>query len=290
MPLLIKYPGQQRGRIEDGAARTVDIVPTIADQLETRLPWKADGRSLLRRSPPTHGVVRVSSTTTGDAVSLSFEAFKRERRSALRRMVRFFGSNDYGRGLYATGPGSDLLGTRTAAAAVADSPDARIELDAAETYRGVRPDARLLPALVSGRIIGDVAERAPLAIALNGRVRAITASFADEEELRFAAIVAPQGFREGPNTIDVFTIDGPSGARRLDRLPLSASSSIGWLSATGRAPCWAGRSTKIEANRVRGFVETLERDDRGFASPAGRRTSPHTGPRRGFWSSRARVS
>ena len=265
VPLLIKYPGQQRGRIEDGAARTVDVVPTIADQLRARLPWKAHGRSLLRGSLPSDRVVRVSSTTTGGAVSLSFEAFKRERRSALRRMIRLFGSNDFGRGLYATGPASDLLDSSIAAAAVADSPDARVELDAAEAYGRVRPDARVLPALVSGRIIGDVAERAPLAIALNGRVRAVTTSFAHEGELRFAAMVAPQSFRDGPNTIDVFTIEGPPGARRLDRLPLERLERYRLVERDGASLVLGeGGATKIEGARVRGFVETLERDDSGI--------------------------
>jgi arylsulfatase A-like enzyme len=44
VPLLIKAPGQRRGRIVDSAARTEDILPTIGSQLGTR--WSAGGRSL----------------------------------------------------------------------------------------------------------------------------------------------------------------------------------------------------------------------------------------------------
>ena len=46
VPLLIKYPGETEGRIDDSPARTIDIVPTIAKELGAKLPWKAAGRPL----------------------------------------------------------------------------------------------------------------------------------------------------------------------------------------------------------------------------------------------------
>ena len=49
MPLFIKLPKQKRGRIDDGFAQTIDILPTIAAALHTRLPWHADGKPLIRR-------------------------------------------------------------------------------------------------------------------------------------------------------------------------------------------------------------------------------------------------
>ena len=46
VPLLVKLPGQDEAKIVDRAVRTVDIVPTIADVLETPLPYEADGVSV----------------------------------------------------------------------------------------------------------------------------------------------------------------------------------------------------------------------------------------------------
>ncbi len=48
MPLFVKLPGQRRGRLDDRAALTVDVVPTIAEELGLDFTPGADGRSLER--------------------------------------------------------------------------------------------------------------------------------------------------------------------------------------------------------------------------------------------------
>ena len=55
VPLFVKYPGQSRGRIDDRDAKTIDIVPTIADVLGVTIPWHVDGVSL--RRPPVTGAL-----------------------------------------------------------------------------------------------------------------------------------------------------------------------------------------------------------------------------------------
>src|SRR4029453_13210241 len=50
-PLLIKLPGQQRGRYSDLHVRTIDLLPTIANALHIRIPWKISGRPFL---PPDY--------------------------------------------------------------------------------------------------------------------------------------------------------------------------------------------------------------------------------------------
>jgi hypothetical protein len=47
VPLLVKYPAQDTGRVDDRPAEIVDILPTVADVLDLDVPWTADGRSLL---------------------------------------------------------------------------------------------------------------------------------------------------------------------------------------------------------------------------------------------------
>ena len=47
VPLIIKLPNQVAGFISDRNVETVDIVPTIASVLSTRVPYDVDGRSLL---------------------------------------------------------------------------------------------------------------------------------------------------------------------------------------------------------------------------------------------------
>jgi hypothetical protein len=46
VPLFIKYPHQQQGEISDANVWTIDILPTIADVLNTEFPW-TEGTSIL---------------------------------------------------------------------------------------------------------------------------------------------------------------------------------------------------------------------------------------------------
>ena len=55
VPLFVKPPGQTEGRIVDEHARTIDILPTIADVLGVEIPWETDGRSLVGDGPPGDG-------------------------------------------------------------------------------------------------------------------------------------------------------------------------------------------------------------------------------------------
>ena len=50
VPLFIKAPNQQTGGPDDRPAESIDVVPTVAEHLGVRIPWKVDGRSLL--GPP----------------------------------------------------------------------------------------------------------------------------------------------------------------------------------------------------------------------------------------------
>ena len=59
VPLFVKLPHQQRGRVDRAAARTLDIVPTIAAAAGVRIPWRVDGRSLLGKRTPERDVVLV---------------------------------------------------------------------------------------------------------------------------------------------------------------------------------------------------------------------------------------
>ena len=44
IPLLIKAPGQRRGRIDDANVHSTDLLATVASMLRIHLPWSTDGR------------------------------------------------------------------------------------------------------------------------------------------------------------------------------------------------------------------------------------------------------
>src|SRR4029453_16127163 len=43
VPLFVKAPGERSGRVVDAQVRTIDVLPTIADVLNVRMPWRGDG-------------------------------------------------------------------------------------------------------------------------------------------------------------------------------------------------------------------------------------------------------
>ena len=45
IPLFIKQPNQNAGRISDLPVETIDILPSIAASLKISVPWKVDGQS-----------------------------------------------------------------------------------------------------------------------------------------------------------------------------------------------------------------------------------------------------
>ena len=81
VPLLIKAPGQRRGRIVDSAATTEDIVPTIGSLLGAR--WSAGGRSL----EDAAGSARVSVSGENGPVTVSLGEFIRLRDQAADRIA-----------------------------------------------------------------------------------------------------------------------------------------------------------------------------------------------------------
>ena len=59
VPLFIKAPGQRRGRTSGTYVRTIDVVPTMADVLNVKMPYRADGRSAFSRSVARRRFVRM---------------------------------------------------------------------------------------------------------------------------------------------------------------------------------------------------------------------------------------
>ncbi len=51
-PLFVKQPGQVAGKVDDRRVRSIDVLPTMADLLHTKIPWKIDGKSVLGQPTP----------------------------------------------------------------------------------------------------------------------------------------------------------------------------------------------------------------------------------------------
>ena len=125
VPLFIKAPRQRQGRTVDAHLQTVDILPTVAELLKFKIPWKVDGRSGLGAGSDRR--VGLLHHPGERPRRFSFDWFDATRAQALRLKIERFGGAG---GVFGIGPRA-----RAARAAAQRLPHH-------EPERAARPDRR----------------------------------------------------------------------------------------------------------------------------------------------------
>ncbi|PWR05244.1 sulfatase, partial [Micromonospora acroterricola] len=189
VPMFVKEPRQQTGRVDDRNWEHVDLLPTVADEAGIRLPWRVDGRSA-REAPRTDGTKHFYDRP-GEPVT-------------------------FPGGVPAPPPLPTphlLVGTEVRAGPAGGS--ARVADLAA--FRAMDPDTGSLPALVWGDVPDAIPDGTLLAVAVNGRIGAVVPVVpADPGGRRFAALLSDDRlFHAGTNQLDVYQVAGDGTLRRL---------------------------------------------------------------------------
>jgi sulfatase-like protein len=170
VPLFVKLPRQNRGLVERSLARTIDIVPTIADALGVRIPWRVDGRSLLGDSAPVRDVVLVKDGGRRFVVPAAQLQARRER--ALRRQLRLFGADEPLSTLYAVGPGRDRANHSIEGRPLQAQLDAiDLSSDPVQVSGRVPKGTRAVAVVVAGKVVAVAPEAAGRFWALVPRAR-----------------------------------------------------------------------------------------------------------------------
>ncbi|MBA3401218.1 MAG: sulfatase-like hydrolase/transferase [Actinobacteria bacterium] len=204
VPLFIKFPHQKVGRVDPRAARTIDILPTIADVLNVRVPWSMDGRSLLKSwvGPRTVSVGK----SDGTVVQASRAQMERDMAVAVRRKTIFGPTWDT---LLATGLPPQLVGLEIGSSRALGAADARVRFDNEELFAQVDLSSLLVPARITGTVeIIEIPPGKELVVAVNGRIVASTRCFRIRGEQRFSALVPDKAFRSGFNRVELFSVEG----------------------------------------------------------------------------------
>jgi hypothetical protein len=189
--------------VDDRGARTVDLVPTIADVLDVELPWGVDGESLLSDASRQREDVIVRGD--GRVVVASLAAIERGRAVTVRHQSAAFGEGHDS--LFRIGAHKGLLGARVDAA-WARSRTVRVRVDDRLLAR-VDTTSDVLPVRISGVVTdGVIRPEVELAIALNGRIVALTQPWREGDAQRFRALVPESALRNGANRVEVFAITG----------------------------------------------------------------------------------
>jgi Sulfatase len=223
VPFFVKAPGQTKGRVNDSVVRNLDVVPTLAELLHTKVWWRHDGRSVFSASARARDRVAMPRRDFSRVVSYSRAEFERR-----RERLRLWRASKYGTGAeselmfgdpwasaYRIGPHPELIGRRPSQV-VAGAAHAQIANLALTAH--VDRSATILPTRVTGRIPGTApGAMRDLAVAVNGRIEAVGRSF----HLRgrrtefFSLLVPESALRAGANDIAVLEVR-PDG--RLARL------------------------------------------------------------------------
>jgi hypothetical protein len=192
VPLFVKRPFQMAGRVSDRPVELVDILPTIADILQLPRVWKdMDGTSVFSPDPGARDRTLYDVELSGDG---------REKYRAVARKYERFGREANSVDLFDVAPGNmeGLLGR-----AIHDFP---IRYEVATTV-DFADEAREHPRLIEGVVVGTEAETPPLiAIAVNGRMVAVTKCYEMDGALRFSAVLPPRADVESWADLRVFVI------------------------------------------------------------------------------------
>lgn len=263
VPLFVKLPNQHQGRINDGLARTIDIVPTIADVLGVKMPWHVDGKTLIGRHVPSNGTVRIE--LGGDqAVSAPLSVLRARRARALAQQLRTFGGTPSS--VYRIGPDRDLVGQRLSDLQVRPSENAGVELQGQQLLNVVDTHTDLLPTWVEGRLTGQHLSSANVALAVNGRVAAVTKTFEGSGGTSFAAMVPASALRNGHNDVTVLLVRRGEGTRTLEQLRGSSTTTT-LVRRGGHEVLVSSDGTRVPVRpgALRGMVQLLPGSLLGFS-------------------------
>jgi hypothetical protein len=204
IPLLIKAPGQRRGRIDDAYVETIDIVPTMFDVLSLNPHVKFDGKSAFSDEVQDRDELRFLIRNTFKVLRIPADKFERDRQEIIDRDRGLFGTGRDGpERLYSIGPNRGLIG-RPASAAGAKLG---IELSYASEYRNVNPESGFVPTHVVGTVRGGGATKRNIAVAVNGTIVAVGNTFklVEGAEGELVSVMVPEtAFRRGPNRVEVY--------------------------------------------------------------------------------------
>jgi hypothetical protein len=219
IPLFVKLPGENQGRVVERHVTSLDILPTIASVLGVRVRWKLDGHSALAEGPGPN-TVRVS------RLAMPYDAAQQLRVRARDRKLRLFGSGSWGLQLAATGRYWTLVGKSVRSLGVSGSTGGRAVVDAvgSRLLRAFPTHSQLVPSPLAGTLHGVPPGRS-IAVALNGRIACVSQVYRERGTgaVRFSALAAEWAFEPGRNSVRVFVVSGPVSSPQLREVAVRLS-------------------------------------------------------------------
>ena len=215
--MFVKAPGQMEGKVDESLVRNLDLVPTVADLLGTDVFYRQDGRSAFSDATRARKEFRIHTRDFAQEVRIGLPEMERRRALWRQRWAGLFGTGIESAVLYGDpwamayriGPHPELLDRRVSSLPLAAPGGISAVLANASLVEHVSPGGTLFPTRVTGPIRGvPFGEHRDVAVAVNGRIRAVGRSFDLWWKGReyFSLMVPDTSLRSGRNRIGIFEV------------------------------------------------------------------------------------
>lgn len=211
VPLFIKLPQQTKGRIDDRNVETIDILPTIAELLNTKLTWKPEGQSFASTTLPEKSK-KTFIDTFGKQIVVSANDYAGLDKVGYK--IDLFGPVKDKEWLFRVGSNHEIVGRLLSSFDKIGTSQVRCEVDRVNHYSNVNPKGNFLITRLDGTIFDRRQSSSTpinLAIAINGVIQAVTTSFRERDSERFSALLPESAFRLGYNDVRVFITESSGG-------------------------------------------------------------------------------
>jgi hypothetical protein len=207
VPVFVKGPGVAAGKVDDRNVMNIDLLPTIADVLDVKVPFKVDGVSLL--GEPRQGSQKQWHDTPGQPLMIDGARWAPVvRKGYAPELLR----PELGtKGLFAPKQVGALFGKKLDTLTVGAPAGITATSLHPDGWGAVDKKSGLVPALLWGDLSGPAAD-APtwLAISVNGTVAGGAFAAADRQGggWHFVGLADDALFTDGANDVRLFVVRG----------------------------------------------------------------------------------
>jgi hypothetical protein len=136
-----------------------------------------------------------------------------EKYALVRQKYGSFASHGGRIDLFRTGPGraERLIGQTVDELSVAAAGGESANVKNGQRFRKTTRSAEPFPAILQGTINGAGQRRVKVAVAVNGKIAAVTRSFDHRGITRFYCMLPPKAFGKPPNELELFLVEDVAG-------------------------------------------------------------------------------
>ena len=202
----------------DRHVTTEDVLPTIADVLGVDVPWETTGHSALGDAPPDHPFVQVGK------LKVPYTKVLAQRRRSLARQLALFGTGAFDWRFAGTGRFRTLVGKPVDSLNVVENLDKHAVVDkvGSKLLKKIPSGKPLVPSPLAG-YLPKLRRGGWIALALNGRVAAVSHTYGTGGKLRFSLLASDADFRVGSNVTRMFVVSGGTAKPQLHELNVTLS-------------------------------------------------------------------